>query len=66
MSGLSGLVYLLLGLRPSGGSGRPCFWCGVRTDLLDAERLHVCAEHQIEEAAIGFFAMKKKYRERLH
>jgi hypothetical protein len=51
---------VLFGFK-QGGSEYPCHWCGIPTDLRNAEDFHVCDAHQREEGEIGYDAMKAKY-----
>jgi hypothetical protein len=53
-------VSLLFGFR-EGDDEYPCYYCGVLTSLLDAERFHVCAGHQREYGEVGAEEMRKRY-----
>ncbi len=55
------LVAALHGFKESTRRPYPCHWCGTVTPLLDAEDFHVCEEHQIEYARLGYAPMKAKF-----
>ncbi len=61
MDVLSKFVYVVFGFRASEGPGYPCHWCGVVTQLRDAEDFSACRACQKDYINLGYQGMRDKY-----